>query len=438
MDIYSRESNQAYIKENSDKILSTGYLVSALIILVVIPCFIAEMMILETRVFMFSRFTAFIPAILFLIYSKTIAKNKSGAVHTFNILAVHLSVNTMNAIIIYHIYTNPRFFNEFGTSAIVSAVITFIFQIVLGTGIKRWMPVTMIIPATVLTFAMVEADISQRGWVVFPVYHIALLISVIISIREDRLERKNYFNSLIEIERNNLKLQNKLRNEFISNISHELRTPLNGIIGIHELLKETELTEEQKEYLSLARQCGYHLLDMINDLLDINGMDEKKITFKLEKIKIKAFSEEILRSFSAVDKKGIEFVFSNEIQTDLEIITDPKRLRQVITNLLSNAEKFTNSGQITLSIKKIAQVENQIELLFAVTDTGIGIPAEKMPYIFDRFYQVNSGISRKYKGTGLGLAISKMIVEMMGGKIWCTSVENKGSEFYFSLKFFKD
>lgn len=438
MNIYSKEFTRTYIKENAGTILSTGQLVSVLTILIVVPCFFVEMVILDTRAFFFARFMALFPAVMFLIYSKTIAKGRSGSVHAFNILVVHLGFNIMNAIIIYKIHTGTGFANEFKSSSIISACITFMFQLIFGTGIKRWIHITMVIPATVLTVAMIGADVSKTALSVFSIYHISLLVAIIISIREDRLERRNYFNTQIEMERNNLKLQNKLRNEFISNISHELRTPLNGIIGIHELLKETELTAEQQEYLLLARQCGYHLLDMINDLLDVNCIDERKITFRLEKIKLKTLAEEIFNGFSAVNKKDIEFIFSSDVKDDTDVLADPKRLRQVITNLLSNAEKFTHSGRITLDMRIKEDAENRIEVLFSVIDTGIGIPAEKIPYVFDRFYQVNCGTSKKYQGTGLGLTISKMIVEMMGGKIWCKSVENKGSEFYFSLRFFKD
>ena len=438
MSIYSREFTRTYIKANSENILSTGQLVSVLTILIVVPCFFAEIIVLDTGAFLWARSVAFFPAFLFLIYSKTIARNRSGSLHAFNILAVHLGFNIMNAIIIYKIHTATGFPNEFKSSSIISACITFMFQIILGTGIKRWIHITMVVPATVLTVAMIFADISKTALAVFSIYHIALLVAIIISIREDRLERKSYFNAQVEIERNSLKLQNKLRNEFISNVSHELRTPLNGIIGIHELLKETELTEEQKEYLSLARQCGFHLLDMINDLLDINCIEEKKITFKLEKVKLNIFAENIINGFSAVNKKDIEFVFSSNIKDDQEVLTDPKRLRQVITNLLSNAEKFTNSGSITLDLKIKDDSENKIDVLFSVIDTGIGIPQEKIPYVFNRFYQVDCGPAKKYQGTGLGLTISKMIVEMMDGKIWCKSVENKGSEFCFSLGFFKN
>lgn len=426
------------INANSNKIISTGKIVAVLMTIIPIVCFGMEITILKTGGFLVPRLAAFLPAVMFLVYSLTIAYRVSGWVNAAGVLIMHMGINTMNAMLIYIIYTDSVFKGRFGVSSVFIACVTFILQIVVGKGIRRWLPLTMIVPGLFLTVGMFMSNLSAAELAVFSTYHFFLFIAVFLSIMEDRLERRDIRNRLIEIERNELELRNRCKNEFISNISHELRTPLNGIIGLHELLKETGLNDEQREYLSLARQCGYHLLEMINDLLDINSLEERKITLKLEKIKIIDFTRDILKGFSSVSKKDIKFIFKSSIDENTAVLTDPKRLRQVLSNLISNAEKFTKSGSIVLSVELKEKKSERIQLLFSVTDTGIGIPADKIPYIFDRFYQVDSGLARKYGGTGLGLAICRMIVEIMGGKIQCESIEGAGSRFYFSLEFFID
>lgn len=438
MNIRDLFSTDICVKVNAEKIFSTGQMVAAILLIIPSACFILDISVLDTRVFLIARLSAFIPALFFLVYSLTFGNRGSYGFNVSGVLIMHLGINTMNAIIIYKIYTDPYMPVKLGFFSIFMTCMTFILQIIVGKGIRRWLPVTMIVPAFFLTVWMLTSGLSKNDLAAFSTYHFFLFVAVIISIMEDRLERKDIRSHVIEAERNELELRNKCRSEFISNISHELRTPLNGIIGLHELLKETELTDEQKEYLNYARQCGYHLLEMINDLLDVNSLEERKITLKLEKVRLVDFTHDILKGFSSVCKKDIKFVFQSDLDANISVLTDPKRLRQVISNLISNAEKFTRSGSITLSLKLNESTSEMPDVLFSVTDTGIGIPSEKIPFIFDRFYQVDSGPSRKYGGTGLGLAICRMIVDIMGGKIRCESTEGSGSRFYFSLKFFTD
>ncbi|HRZ79471.1 MAG TPA: ATP-binding protein [bacterium] len=438
MNIRDLFSTDICVRANAEKIFSTGQMVAILLIIIPAVCFMLDVSVLDTNVFLIARLSAFIPSFFFLVYSLTFASRTSYGLNVSGVLVMHLGINTMNAVIIYKIYTDPYMSVKLGFFSIFIACMTFILQIIVGKGIRRWLPATMIIPAFFLTVWMLTAGLPGNDLTTLSTYHFFLFIAVIISIMEDRLERKDLRSHIIEAERNKLELRNKCRTEFISNISHELRTPLNGIIGLHELLKETELNDEQKEYLNYARQCGYHLLEMINDLLDVNSLEERKITLKLEKVKLVDLAHDILRNFASVCKKDIEFIFQSDLDENTAVLTDPKRLRQVISNLISNAEKFTESGSITLSLKLNESTPEMLDVLFSVTDTGIGIPSEKIPFIFDRFYQVDNGLSRKYGGTGLGLAICRMIVDIMGGKIRCESTEGTGSRFYFSLKFFID
>ncbi len=229
----------------------------------------------------------------------------------------------------------------------------------------------------------------------------------------------------------------RAKSDFLANMSHEIRTPLNGIIGMAEALAETDLSEEQRRYLDTVVTSGETLLDVINAILDLS-----KIEAGLFELEAACFNlHKTLETTSSVTafrahQKGLELTcISNVPEYYNHLKGDPARLRQVLINLIGNAIKFTSTGEIVLTVDlKIATVDT-VELLFAVRDTGIGIPEDKQSLIFESFTQADTSTTRKYGGTGLGLSICKKIVEMMGGKIWVQSREGQGSTFYFTVVF---
>ncbi len=229
---------------------------------------------------------------------------------------------------------------------------------------------------------------------------------------------------------------NKLKGEFLANMSHELRTPMNGIMGMTDLCLRTELTEEQKEYLEAVMNCSDSLLTLLNDILDFSKIEAgkmrlEKIAFELESV-IEAVVD--LLGPRSVEKK-LELICDLHADTPNGLVGDPERLRQVILNLVDNALKFTEEGEVVLEVRAEATDNVKATLLFTVKDTGIGLPEDRKAAIFQSFTQADGATTRKYGGTGLGLTISTQIVEMMGGKIWVESEEGKGSQFSFRVTF---
>ena len=223
---------------------------------------------------------------------------------------------------------------------------------------------------------------------------------------------------------------------FMSTMSHEIRTPLNEVIGITNLLLQGNPREDQMEYIKALKFSGNHLLTLVNDVLDYNKMESGKIIFEQTQFNLSDFLNEIMRSYSFRSKaKNLSFDIKKASDLPAEVIGDPIRLNQILSNLLSNALKFTNHGSIQVQVKELDRTDHQSKLEFIVTDTGIGIPKDKHFMIFDSFTQASSDTTRHFGGTGLGLAICKKLIELQGGTISVESEPEKGSTFRFVLSF---
>ncbi|MGC2194916.1 MAG: response regulator [Terriglobales bacterium] len=229
---------------------------------------------------------------------------------------------------------------------------------------------------------------------------------------------------------------NKAKSEFLANMSHEIRTPINGILGMADLLLDTELTKEQRDDLQILKSSGDSLLGVINDILDFSKIEAGKLELDLVEFNLHDLIAETVRAMALrAHQKELELACSVDPGVPIEVVGDPGRVRQTLINLLANAVKFTNRGEVLLQVRCLGRSEQELELQFSVADTGIGIAAEKHSLIFDAFSQADTSTTRSYGGSGLGLAISSRLVDMMGGRMWVESVLGQGSTFYFTARF---
>jgi signal transduction histidine kinase/CheY-like chemotaxis protein len=225
-----------------------------------------------------------------------------------------------------------------------------------------------------------------------------------------------------------------IKSQFLSHMSHELRTPLNGIIGSANLLLQDKFLPEQKEQLNILRFSSEHMLSLINDILDLSKLEADRIQLEKAVVDIPRFIQKISSPFMQLaEDKGISFEVNVDANLKRSVLADPTRLNQVLTNLLSNAMKFTSKGSVKLDVTGIAVKSDVNTIQFSVTDTGIGIGEDKRKQIFEQFTQADVKTTRKYGGTGLGLTISQKLVQLMGGDIEVESRYHKGSRFYFEI-----
>lgn len=323
--------------------------------------------------------------------------------------------------------------------------ITFNFNMLLNKEIFRE---PVFLSAVILALFLILGDYLIHGSIsplfLFSIFIAVLLLFILLGMII-RLKKIQQHSRALEARLREIEDANRYKSRFLANMSHELRTPLNSIILLSQLLAENKgknLTDKQVEYARCVQSSGHDLLGLINEILDLSKIESGKMELNVEDVTLDQIATAIRRNFSHVaEEKGLKFYVIKEANLPGTIVSDWQRIEQILNNLLSNAFKFTSEGEVILRISRADKKADLSEsglthdqtIAFSVTDTGIGIPEDKIQFIFEPFRQVDGAISRKYGGTGLGLSISRELARLLKGEIQVTSIEGKGSEFTLYL-----
>lgn len=328
---------------------------------------------------------------------------------------------------------------------IIGRNIGILLPIILELGVKNYLS-TLTSLATTQGISSGEEVVGQRKD--------GNSVPVFFSIGEMTIEGKTYYignlqdisdqkhtqeliqkqNESLQIEKEKAEMATRAKDSFLATMSHEIRTPMNGVLGMTQILMDTELSAEQRNYLQTINTSGNSLLGIINDILDFSKIEAGKMDIEPIPFDLNVAVMDTCELYaSKCQEKGLELIVNYPPDLPRNFVGDPGRIRQIITNLIGNAIKFTEEGHVLLEIKSLKQYESEVQLGFSIVDSGIGISQEAQENLFSAFTQADTSTTRKYGGTGLGLTICKQLVELMGGNIGVKSEANIGTTFYFDL-----